>query len=418
MMYIDPKDIPFAGFMTWSLYYLVRMARRYPHVPASLIVKMGIAAGCALGVRVGGMLALCYMVPVLMVAAWRHEGYRLRPTLVSITTRMPVIIVATILVTWLVMLPFWPWAQLDPIHHPFEAFLHFRDDADNDIDTLFLGQQVGPENRPHLYLPVYLAVKSPDILLLLLAAGLGLGLFGLWRQRRGLARAEFLTPTLTALLFSSVFPILYALITSPALYDAERHFLFVMPGFAALAAVAARAMARRLAQPSGAALPVRPWARNAWAGACAVLMTYQAGQMIALHPFEYTFYNDTIGGLPGADGRFETEYWGSSLDAALHDLITHIEASGEATAGGAPMTVWVCGNSDLIEPQLPPYLHLADDLSRADFYLSTTRHGCDKEVDGPIVSKIGRRGVNFAVVKDIRSQLAHQTPSSEEPAGQ
>src|SRR5262249_37115152 len=60
-MFNNPKDIPFAVGMVWSVYYLVRMIPVLPRPKWSVVVKFGVAAGLSLGVRVGGLLLICYL---------------------------------------------------------------------------------------------------------------------------------------------------------------------------------------------------------------------------------------------------------------------------------------------------------------------------------------------------------------------
>src|SRR5690348_3803022 len=60
-MFNNPKDIPFAVGGVWASYYMVRLLPALPRPPVGLVVKLGLAVGLALGVRVGGLLFLCYL---------------------------------------------------------------------------------------------------------------------------------------------------------------------------------------------------------------------------------------------------------------------------------------------------------------------------------------------------------------------
>src|SRR3954454_14795777 len=67
-MFNNPKDIPFAVGMVWSIYYMVRIIPLLPRPKWALVVKLGVAAGMALGVRVGGLLVFCYLG--LLLGCW------------------------------------------------------------------------------------------------------------------------------------------------------------------------------------------------------------------------------------------------------------------------------------------------------------------------------------------------------------
>ena len=65
-MFNNPKDIPFAVGMVWALYYIVRIVPELPRPRWSLVVKLGLACGLALGVRVGGLLLFGYLGLLLL----------------------------------------------------------------------------------------------------------------------------------------------------------------------------------------------------------------------------------------------------------------------------------------------------------------------------------------------------------------
>src|SRR5438309_1015667 len=67
-MFNNPKDIPFAVGGVWATYYIVRLLPSLPRPPWRLLVKLGLAIGLAMGVRVGGLLFLCYLA--LIVGLW------------------------------------------------------------------------------------------------------------------------------------------------------------------------------------------------------------------------------------------------------------------------------------------------------------------------------------------------------------
>src|ERR1700732_4852101 len=83
-MYNNPKDVPFAVGMVWAMYYLVRVVPALPRPPRSLVAKLGIAIGLALGVRVGGLLLFGYLGLVLLFfVLWRGAAARRIGTVVA-----------------------------------------------------------------------------------------------------------------------------------------------------------------------------------------------------------------------------------------------------------------------------------------------------------------------------------------------
>src|SRR4029077_17046232 len=83
-MFNNPKDVPFAAAMVWALYYLVRLAPELPRPRWSLVAKLGLAIGMALGIRGGGLLLLGYLGLLLGLSGlWRALAARRAGPLVS-----------------------------------------------------------------------------------------------------------------------------------------------------------------------------------------------------------------------------------------------------------------------------------------------------------------------------------------------
>jgi asparagine N-glycosylation enzyme membrane subunit Stt3 len=77
-MFNNPKDIPFAVGMVWAIYYMVRIVPLLPRPKWSLVAKLGVATGMALGVRVGGLLLFCYLGLLLLSSSGAPPKRRAR----------------------------------------------------------------------------------------------------------------------------------------------------------------------------------------------------------------------------------------------------------------------------------------------------------------------------------------------------
>src|SRR6266511_5137987 len=60
-LFNNPKDIPFATLCVFAVYYLFLSYDFLPRVPNKLLVKLGIAIGLTLGVRIGGIILFGYL---------------------------------------------------------------------------------------------------------------------------------------------------------------------------------------------------------------------------------------------------------------------------------------------------------------------------------------------------------------------
>jgi len=309
-MFNNPKDIPFAVGGVWATYYMVRILPSLPYPPWRLLLKMGLAIGLALGVRVGGLLFLCYLGLLLgLSAAW--QGIAARRLSLFITTGLTSlwrVLLPVAGVAFALMLVFWPWAQQDPLGHPLRALAFFSHET-FPFKTLFDGRFVPASDLPWTYLPTYILLALPELVLVLLAAAAVLAVVALARRDNWGRRETVLGHFLLGL--AIVFPVTYAIAIKAVLFDGMRHFIFVLPPIAVAAAVIAdRALARL------SALPYR-------APIYAALGLYgiaHIATMVMLHPDQYVYYNGFVGGVDGAQRKFKLDYWANSYAEAVRGL--------------------------------------------------------------------------------------------------
>lgn len=392
-MFNNPKDIPFAAGMTWTLYFMIRAAPHFPRVPADITLKLGLALGLTLGVRIAGIFALIYLGAALLL--WlalrlREAGFAagLRDALrAGFGFLLPALAVA-----WAVMLAAWPWAQQDPLLRPFESLRIFSNNPWN-LDTLFEGRLVNSLHLPADYLPVYVAIKMPEIVLVLLLAGAALAVAA-WRRSGRLPPWPAFGGHF-ALGFAAVFPFVFFVLFRPVSYDAMRHFLFVLP---ALAATAGLVLAHLFA-----ALAARPaWIRTAFAAIVVAYLGWHGRLMVELHPNQYVYYNQLVGGVQGAENRYELDYWGNSYHEAVERLVDYVADEEARTGTRRSYSVMVCSSGTSAAYFFPRNLLLTGDDQKADFYISTTRLGCDDEYDGDTIVTVERDDAVLSVVKDRR----------------
>ena len=136
-------------------------------------------------------------------------------------------------------------------------------------------------------------------------------------------------------------PVMYACLRHPALYDAVRHFIFVIPLLCVGAAYAVVEVMRwALSQFQ------IPRARKLVAAAFLALWTVSAaGQIVTmadLHPYEYIYANRFAGGVNGIYGRYELDYWGTSFKEAVERLQTYVAKEGGIPAGKM-YRIAICG---------------------------------------------------------------------------
>ena len=401
-MYNNPKDIPFAAAGVWAVYYMVRIVPLLPRPPLALSVKLGAAIGLALGVRVGGLLFFCYLGLLLgLWALWRLAETRRGDNSAGLAEQLRDGLAAagrvalpSLLVAYPVMLLFWPWAQASPIEHPLRALASFSHETFPYL-TLFAGRYVPATDLPWTYLPTHIVLALPELVLVLAAAAPFAAAAALRRLRWERRRTVVLQHGLVA--FGIVFPVAYAVAIRAVLFDGMRHFIFVLPLIAVVAALAGDRLLGRLAR-----LPYRRWALGALAAYGAVHVAIMA----MLHPDQYVYYNGLVGGVAGAAGLFKLDYWANSYAEAVKALERRLRRDYGAGFADRTFTVAVCGPPISAAYFFPKNFVFSDDREHADFFIAFTKDDCDKSLPGVPVYKVERMGAVLSVVLDRRAVVA------------
>jgi len=363
-MFNNPKDIPLAALYIWGIYYLAQSMKRLPNIPKRLIIKLGIIIGLAIGVRIGGLLLLAYTGLVFTLFFFRHPNFSCFKTLLAKIFYISII-------TYLIMLVLWPWshyALFTSIYSTAKEMLNFS----RPIPLLFEGKNAVSTDLPWYYLPKFFFIQLPEILILLLPL-----LFIFWRNFK---KKEYLL-----LFLSAFFPLLFAMIMDSSLYDATRHFLFIIPSLACLFGIVFVQLTERCNRKIVYVVTI-------------LFLIYHLSIMIKLHPNEYIYYNQTVGGLSGAYQNYETDYSGNSYKEGVSLLANYL------TDKNKKYKICVCKYLDdpiVVSYYFPKNFILVNDPSDAQYYISFTRWYCDQQVAGNEILDVERFGVPLTIIKEL-----------------
>jgi signal transduction histidine kinase len=266
----------------------------------------------------------------------------------------------------------WPYLWMNPIGHFIESFkemsLYPWEGA-----ILFNGTNYQITSLPTAYLPVLLAIQLTEPVWALSLIGWLVSVL-----RRGEARFAHL---MESSLLWFVLPLTAFIVMQIALYDNFRQILFILPPIFLMAGVAFEAVK----QVKWQAVLI---------GLC--LIPNLIG-IVSLHPYEYIYYNRFIGGVDGAENRFEMDYW----------VTSYREAAEYVNSVASPnASIWVEGPANLFTPFAREDLKIysPNEAERAESYeyiVAATRYNFDKTSypDAEIVYKIMRGDAVLTVIK-------------------
>jgi hypothetical protein len=395
--FANPKDIPFAAAAAWVAYAQLRLLREPPRYGHWLL--HGVAFGCALGIRVGGVILLAPLLiglGVQLVQSARRDG--LAPTTAT-ALRLCGPMLASLVLSWALMVAFWPWAQTGLLR-PLEAlaeFSHFP----LSFHFPFAGQDVETTALPNWYVPVAFAVKLAEPALMGLLVVLVLTVRSVLRHGW-----DAITPVRIALASMIAVPPALVIGSHAVLYDGIRHLLFLLVPLCVAAGLGLDQLGNILANRG-----LRPVKAGA-----VLLMVWSVWQMVTigrLHPYEAIWYNALAGGVKGAEGRFELDIGGTALSEAAMRLRDHVVSQEGSWALAHPYRIRVCGPPESALYYLPPrWIAPPDGQGPADFYISFTRSHCPGEPKGKQILRVRRMGVTLAYVLDLRPIPTEEVPEN------
>ena len=387
-MFNHTKDIPFATAMIGATYFLLRAARNLPRPRWGAIVGFGLLFGAALGIRVLGLLMIGYAGLAMLVRIPHLRTGPVRDHL-SFFAQSVIAFLPAFLIGYVIMIAAWPWSALAPLN-PIRGLIDFGQ-FNMEIHTLLAGQVYTMGNLPRWYVPAYLLIKLP--LLMLAGAGIAFALI-LWPSGPASRTAEQRLET-ALLVFIAVFPVICEVVDRGPADTGLRQFLFVVPVFAVLTGIGFDWLLNMLAA----------WRRLAAAGAGAAILAgliWDASVLVRLHPYQYLFFNPLVGGLQGAERHYDTDYWVNIMPEAVDALEAYI-AKLDAAEPGRRYKVAVCGERLPFEKEAGPRLEWTKDWQKADFFIAPTHMNCDRALDGKVIATITRMGAQIGVVKDRRA---------------
>jgi hypothetical protein len=395
-MFNNPKDLPFAVAYVWALDALCDVVLRLPRVPARAWIRFAVLAGLAMGVRIAGILLLVYLAAVVLGSGWlRARATRDLQAGLGHARRLGRPALWAMLGAWVVMILPWPWALLDPIRRPFMALGRMSRFTIHKRTMPFAGEEMLTTEPRWDYLLHYFGLQLPLPVLALLAAAVGLCVHAAWRHR---ARIGLHQRNVALVLAAAILaPPTYAVLVRSVLYDGLRHFLFLVPALVVVAALAAVTLPRlrpRLALPVALALVLGGGG----------LVTRQIAAMRELHPSEYIYFNELIGGLPGAYGNYDTDYYGNTYKEGFDGLAEHLWRTEPEVFLDTRYLVTGCIPDFIAVEYLQGNFTWVDKASDgAQFYLGYTRSNCHQRyVRRPELLRVERMGTLLLVVRDLR----------------
>ncbi len=301
------KDIPYAFAFIFTLYYIYMYAKKAPNIKIKDIILPAAGIGIAIAIRAGGLLLipflLLFTLGYLLVQKFDFKNIK---QLRKIIFQLFIISISG----YMIGIIFWPYALENPFSGPFKALSLMRN-YNVAIEQLFEGDLIFSSDLPWYYVPKYLVITIPSVLMIgWISAGIGL-LDKRFRPDRYWIYVS---------LFCFIFPLIYVIFSGSNVYGGWRHMLFIYPFAVIVSATGYQYIHVRMkAKIKGLKNSILVLT------GIIILSIHPLWHMFRNHPYEYVYFNELTGGVNDMWKSYETDYYYHSFQEASEWLIDTLE---------------------------------------------------------------------------------------------
>ncbi len=372
----NPKDIPFAVFYFLGLSVLYLYDRKFQELRFRWFF-LGLLAAFSISSRIVGFTLFPIIVLYDAYLFWASKGRKNSKKWVKWLKGRALEWAGIAVFSQILCCFLWPFVGQDYFRNLAEVLwlgAHFPPK----FSFLFMGQMTDSLAYPWYCLPLWALITTPLFLLIYF-----LGSPFLLKK----AKSNHLFTLMASALALNLG--LY-FILHPAIYDGLRHFLFLLLFLAVLASMAFIEFFKG-----------KPWGPGRKAAAvltlAGVFMT--ATDMVRLHPYEYVYFNELVGGVQGAYGKFETDYW----VAGMKEAVRWLEAN-ETKDPGRIYKIYADGKPFQSQTYFTPNMVLDPNKDDADYAIIMTRAGVkpDPTEESKVIHRVEREGAPLCFVLKMK----------------
>jgi len=319
----NPKDVPFAMAYIFSIYYIIRFLQQFPKPTKKTVFYLALGIAMALSVRIGGLLLLAYLV--MFVGLYFLLTSKLKTLFTADNVaRFKKLAVYAIIISvagYFMGLILWPYALQAPLSNPLKALTSMTNFGAS-LRQIFEGITIWSDKVPAYYTIKYIMITAPISVII----GSIIYIFLLKKKDMQFFWAFIL-------FFSFGFPIFYIVWKHSNVYGGWRHALFTYPALAVTAGLGFNSLIE---------IFKNKYLKIAGGVAVVLLTINPIIHTIKNHPYEYVYFNEFVGGVKGAYGNYEMDYYFHSLRQASEwvkqNAVKDANTSGKKIKVGAWLT--------------------------------------------------------------------------------
>lgn len=327
--FFNSKDIPFLVMLIVSFYFYFKLINKKN---VANIIVLGVSVGALINLRVVGVFYL-FMFSLFFILQRDIKNYS------KVNYVLVLIFVSTIV-----------YFTLTPIlwNNPINGFTSilknmssFRWEGNS---VLLNGRLFSPTNLPWFYIPLWVGITTPIVILILFILGM----------------LKYKTNSFLWIVFvGCIGPVLIAIILNSVLYDGWRHFYFIYPLIIIFAV-------------NGVSFLVKKFSFKYVFPIIALGLIPSISFSFKNHPFQQVYFNEIVSKKENnLLERYERDYWGSSFYHGLKELKKY---SKKDTIKFTSNIKTAYTNTLMFNQAERPFLKYVSTLDSAEYFISNYKH--------------------------------------------
>jgi tetratricopeptide (TPR) repeat protein len=298
------KDVPFALGYAASIFFSLKFIFSEKRNSFGGAILLIISIAFALSIRATGLLLICYLF-FFFIMSLIYTILQKERTGGKEQWKTLVVLLFVTVAAYFMSILLWPYALQDPMRNVIGSY-HVMAHFPSTFRQIFEGKVMWSDHMPWYYIPKSMALTIP------LAVTGGIVLFLIFMRSIFQARRAVLYGLAV---FTIIFPLVFVMIEKSNLYSSWRQFLFLYPLIILLAAEgysrAFELLKLRILKTLLAVMLL-------------ILSFHPVRFMVRNFPYSYIYYNQLAGGINGAHGNYETDYYYTARTEASEWLINHL----------------------------------------------------------------------------------------------
>ena len=305
--FYNTKDIPVLCFFIFSMYTLIRLDENPGFGRACM---HALTTGLLIAIRPVGLLiiGLTLLDFILMRLYCKFD--------LSISKkRFNLISLSYIALSLVFVISFWPWLWPDPLNHLLYSLGMMAQSSGWDRVNLYIGEYIRKAEIPWHFIPVWIAITTPLMVLFTFFIGLIKAIHDLLKARFNFSTSDARNKLMIVLWF--FLPLCAVMVFRTVVYNGWRHMFFIYPALVILSIYGIVWMFENIRLHFKSKL-----IRAVFPVSLIISLIGTAATMMINHPYESMYFNLLAGkNMRSVKYRYDLDYWGLCYRDALEFVL-------------------------------------------------------------------------------------------------